>query len=84
MGQDPSKRRTLKPEVIPTIFQHVPQPKALTPHKHSLKRTVKLERKAVSKSLNLLASMTKIVYIYDQAFKVGVVGDLVSTTDVGL
>ena len=26
---------------------------------------------------------TKIVYIYDQAFKVGVVGNLVSTLDVG-
>ena len=26
---------------------------------------------------------TKIVYIYDQVFKVGVVGNLVSTLDVG-
>ncbi|KAI0232367.1 hypothetical protein LSAT2_017299 [Lamellibrachia satsuma] len=47
MGQDPSKRRrrrTLKPEAVPTIFQHVPQPKASTQHKHSSKRTVKSER----------------------------------------
>ena len=27
--------------------------------------------------------VTKIVYIYDQAFKIGVVGNLVSTLDVG-
>ena len=27
--------------------------------------------------------VTKIVYIYDQAFKVGVVGNLVSSLDVG-
>ena len=52
MGQRPSKRRrprTLKPEAVPTIFQHVPQPKALTQRKHSIKRTVKSERQAVSK-----------------------------------
>ena len=37
MGQDPSKRRrrrTLKPEAVSTIFQHVPQPKASTQRKH--------------------------------------------------
>ena len=28
-------------------------------------------------------NVTKIVYIYNQAFKVGVVGNLVSTLDVG-
>ena len=27
--------------------------------------------------------VTKIVYIYDQAFKVGVVGNLVNTLDIG-
>ena len=27
--------------------------------------------------------VTKIVYVYDQSFKVGVVGNLVSTPDVG-
>ena len=52
MGQDASKvwrRRTLKPEAVPTIFQHVSQPKASTQRKHSTKRTVKLEREEVSK-----------------------------------
>ena len=42
IGQDPSKRRrrrTLKPEAVPTIFQ----PKASTQRKHSIKRTVKSE-----------------------------------------
>ena len=27
--------------------------------------------------------VTKIIYVYDQAFKVGVVGSVVSTVDVG-
>ena len=27
--------------------------------------------------------VTKTIYVYDQAFKVGVVGDIVSTPDVG-
>ena len=53
MGQDPSKRRrrrTLKPEAVPTTFQPVPQPKASTQRKHSIKRNVKsFEREAVSK-----------------------------------
>ena len=52
MGQDPPKRRqwrTSKPEAVPTIFQHVPQPKASTKRKHSTKRTVKSEREAVPK-----------------------------------
>ena len=39
----------LKPEVIQTIFQHVPQPKASTTRKHSIKRTVKSKREEVSK-----------------------------------
>ena len=40
MGQDPSKRqrwRMLKPEAVPTIFQHVPQLKALTQCKYAIK-----------------------------------------------
>ena len=52
MGKDPLKRprrRKLTPESIPTIFQHVPKPKALTQCKHSIKRTVKFECEAVSK-----------------------------------
>ena len=52
MGQDPSKRRrrrTLKPGAVQTIFQHVPQPKASTQRKHSIRRTVKSQREAVSK-----------------------------------
>ena len=52
MGQDPSKsrrRRRLKPEAVSTIFQHVPQPKTTTQHKHSIKRTVKWEGEEVSK-----------------------------------
>ena len=52
MGQDPSKRRrlrTLKLEAVLTIFQHVPQPKASTRHKHSIKRIVKSVRDEVSK-----------------------------------
>ena len=52
MGQDPSKRRRrrmLKPEAVPTIFQHVPQPKASTQRKRLIKRTVKSEHEAVSK-----------------------------------
>ena len=52
MGQDPSKRRrrrTLKPEAVPAIFQHVPQPKVSTQRKHSTKRTVKSEREAINK-----------------------------------
>ena len=40
---------SLKPEAVQTIFQHVPQPKALTTRKHSIKRTVKSEREEVSK-----------------------------------
>ena len=44
-----SRRRTLKPEAVPTIFQHVPQPKASIQRKHSSKRTVKSECEAVSK-----------------------------------
>ena len=51
MGQDPSKRGhwiMLKPEAVPTVFQHVHQPKASIQRKH-LKTTVKSERKAVSK-----------------------------------
>ena len=58
MGQDvrdPSKRRQwriLKPEGVPTIFQHV-QPvsrlKASIQRKHSIKRTVRSEREVVSK-----------------------------------
>ena len=40
---------SLKPEAVQTIFQHVPQPKASTTRKHSIKRTVKSERKEVSK-----------------------------------
>ena len=54
MGQDPStclRRRKLKPEAVPTTFQHVPQPKTSTQRKHSIKITVKLEREAVSKQL---------------------------------
>ena len=50
MGQDPSKRRrrrTLKPEAVPTIFQY--QAKASTQRKNSMKITVKLEREAVIK-----------------------------------
>ena len=52
MGQDPSKRRRwrmLKPEAVPTIFQHVPQSKASTQRKHLIKRSVKSECEAVSK-----------------------------------
>ena len=44
MGQDHPKRRrrrTLNPEAVPTIFQHVPQLKASTLRKHLIKRTVK-------------------------------------------
>ena len=98
-GQDPSKRRrrrTLKPEAVPTIFQHVPQPKASTQSKLSNKRTVKSKCEAVSKqringlscqdanSMSKLIGkyVTKIVYIYDHAFTVGVVGKLVSTLDL--
>ena len=47
MGQDLLKRRrrkTLNPEAVLTIFQHVPQPKASTQRKHLIKRTVKSER----------------------------------------
>ena len=40
---------SLKPEVVPTIFRHVPQPKASTTHIRTIKRTVKLECEAVSK-----------------------------------
>ena len=32
---------SLKPEAVQTIFQYVPQPKASTSIKHSIKRTVK-------------------------------------------
>ena len=39
----------LKPEAVPTIFQHVPQPKASTTHKHKIKKTVKSESEKVSK-----------------------------------
>ena len=52
MGQGSSKcrrRRTLKPEVAPTIFQHVPLHEASTQCKHLTKRTVKSEHEAVSK-----------------------------------
>ena len=52
MGPDPStrrRRRTLKPEAVPTIFQPERQPKASTQRKHSIKRTAKSEREAVSK-----------------------------------
>ena len=52
VGQDPSKRRrlrTLKPEAVQTIFQHIPQPEASTQRKHLMKRTVKSECEAVSK-----------------------------------
>ena len=44
---------TEKPEAVPTIFQHVPQPKASTQktveRKHLTKRTIKSECEAVSK-----------------------------------
>ena len=40
---------SLKPEVVQTIFQHTPQSKASTTRKHLIKRTVKSERKEVSK-----------------------------------
>ena len=52
MSQDPSKCRrwrTLKPEEVPTNFQHEAQPKASIQRKHSIKRTVKSESEAVSK-----------------------------------
>ena len=43
---------------------------------------IKLILDAISVSKLIGKYVTKIVYIYDQAFKVGVVGNLVSTLDV--
>ena len=40
---------SLKPEAVQTFAQYVPQPKASTTRKFSIKRTVKSERVEVSK-----------------------------------
>ena len=42
-----------------------------------------LDANSMSKFIGKYITKTKIVYVYDQAFKVGVVGNLVSTLDVG-
>ena len=42
------RRRKLEPEAVPTIVQHVPQSMDSTQRQHSITRTVKSERGAVT------------------------------------